>query len=61
MSYPEFLIDKRVVQRNIAKGIVDAKEYKKLLEALPDVSSNAEPINIGTRSEKREDGESAEG
>ncbi|MCZ7680841.1 MAG: hypothetical protein M5U28_19515 [Sandaracinaceae bacterium] len=42
MSYPEFLIDKRVVQRNIAKGIVDAKEYEKALAKLPDVQDNVE-------------------
>lgn len=45
MSYPEFLIDKRVLQRNIAKGVVDAKEYEKGLTALPDVQSNAEPAS----------------
>lgn len=46
MSYPEFLIDKRVVQRNIAKGIVDAKEYEKLLSQLPDVQGNAETTEV---------------
>lgn len=43
MAYPEFLIDKRVVRRNIAKGIVEAKEYEKVLSQLPDVESNAQP------------------
>ncbi len=46
MSYPEFLIDKRVVQRNIAKGIVDSKELDKALSKLPDVQGNAEPMGI---------------
>jgi hypothetical protein len=40
-SYPEFLIDKRVIERNIQKGIVDSKEYAKGLERLPDVADNA--------------------
>lgn len=59
MSYPEFLIDKRVVQRHIQKGIVDAKEYEKTLAKLPDVASNAEscsPELRGTsQSEPREE------
>ena len=42
MSYPDFLIDKRVLQRNIQKGIVDPKEHQKNLQALPDVASNAQ-------------------
>lgn len=42
MNYPEFLVDKRVVQRNIAKGVVDAKEYAKLLTNLPDMQGNAD-------------------
>jgi hypothetical protein len=42
MSYPEFLIDKRVIERNVQKGIVDAKEHAKLLERLPDVQNNAQ-------------------
>jgi RNA polymerase primary sigma factor len=43
MSYPDFLIDKRVVQRNMSKGTVKKKEYEKLLAKLPDVAANAEP------------------
>lgn len=41
-SYPDFLIDKRVIDRNIHKGIVDAKEHEKNLARLPDVQNNAE-------------------
>jgi len=41
MSYPDFLLDKRVVARNLAKGIVKKKEYEKLLTKLPDVANNA--------------------
>lgn len=43
MSYPEFLIDKRVIRRNIAKGVVDAKKFEKGLSQLPDVEANAQP------------------
>lgn len=57
MSYPEFLIDKRVLQRNIAKGVVDAKEHEKGLAKLPDVQANAEPASP-FRGESRDEDES---
>ena len=43
MSYPEFLIDKRVVARNIDKGLVEADKLRELISNLPDVEANAEP------------------
>lgn len=55
MSYPEFLIDKRVIQRNIAKGIVDAKEYDKALAKLPDVQNNAEVIAADSPSDESDE------
>ena len=36
----ELLIDKRIVQRHIKSGKVDAGEYRRMLDALPDLSSN---------------------
>ncbi|HEY8429813.1 MAG TPA: hypothetical protein VIL20_15620 [Sandaracinaceae bacterium] len=59
MAYPEFLIDRRVVQRNIAKGLVDAKEYEKYLAELPDVQGNAEVTVIEPAVD--EGGEAGEG
>ncbi|AKF08944.1 hypothetical protein [Sandaracinus amylolyticus] len=41
MAYKDFLIDKRILQRNIDKGLVDAKQYDKLLTSLPDRADNA--------------------
>ncbi|UJR78556.1 hypothetical protein [Sandaracinus amylolyticus] len=41
MAYKDFLIDKRILQRNIDKGLVDAKQYDKLLTSLPDRAENA--------------------
>jgi hypothetical protein len=32
------LIDKRIVERNIKKGRVDAAEYRRMLAALPDLT-----------------------
>lgn len=38
MTLKDLLIDKRIVQRNIEQGKLDAAEYQKLLEALPDLT-----------------------
>lgn len=46
MTYPDHWIDKRVVERNIEKNLVDRKEYEKSLSQLPDVSDNAEVIQV---------------
>jgi len=41
MTYPNRLIDKRVVRRYIDKGMVDKAEYAAIIEALPDMEHNA--------------------
>lgn len=46
MAYDRFLIDKRVVERNIAKGLVDQAEYKRIVEALPDRESNCVHVSL---------------
>ena len=46
MTYPDHLIDKRVIDRNIVKGLVDQKEHAKLLAQLPDVADNAEVMDL---------------
>lgn len=38
------LLDRRVVERNIRKGIVTREEYQKFLDGLGDVAVNAELI-----------------
>ena len=60
MSYPDFLLDKRVVQRNIAKGIVKKKEYEKLLGKLPDVAANAEAAVSDAQFDDEDDDETSE-
>jgi hypothetical protein len=40
MTLDEFLIDKRIVDRNIKNGKVDRALYQNLLAALPDRSGN---------------------
>lgn len=36
----EFLLDKRIVQRNIDKGLIDSKTVEKLQGTLPDRADN---------------------
>jgi hypothetical protein len=46
MAYDRFLIDKRVVDRNIAKGLVDPNEYKRIVESLPDSEQNCVHVSL---------------
>ena len=43
MATPDFLLDKRVVYRNIAKGLVQKKELDRYISSLPDVEELSEP------------------
>ena len=52
MAYDNSLIDKRVVKRNIAKGLVDAAELKQIIEALPDRESNCERVALDGETEE---------
>lgn len=44
MKYYKF--DKRLVERNITSGLITKEEYDEYLAKLPDVSDNAEVLNI---------------
>ena len=46
MAYDNFLIDKRIVERNIAKGLVDGEVYKKHIEGLPDREQNCIHVSL---------------
>ena len=46
MAYENHLIDKRIVERNIAKGLVDSAEYKRINEALPDREANLVHVSL---------------
>jgi hypothetical protein len=46
MAYDNSLIDKRVVERNIAKGLVDPQAFKQAVEALPDRESNCVHVSV---------------
>ena len=46
MAYDNFLIDKRIVERNIAKGLVEPEALKKQIEALPDREQNCIHVSL---------------
>lgn len=39
------LFDRRIVERNLRKGLVTREAYEQYLQTLPDVSANAEVIS----------------
>lgn len=47
MSADDMLFDKRIVQRNVKKGLVEKKDVEKRIEQLPDRANQCEPINLG--------------
>ncbi|MFT3927112.1 MAG: hypothetical protein QM778_31490 [Myxococcales bacterium] len=46
MAYENHLIDKRVVDRNITKGLVDPQNLKQQIEALPDREANCVRVSV---------------
>jgi hypothetical protein len=40
MAISPSLIDKRVVQRSIKKGLLEPEQYRRILDELPDLSQN---------------------
>jgi hypothetical protein len=53
----DILLDRRIVERNIRKGVVTREEYERHLQTLPDVGANAELIaaRLGEREEAVDD------
>ena len=40
-TWPSKYLDRRVVERYVKKGLVDEKEYGKMLKSLPDLAETA--------------------
>jgi hypothetical protein len=59
MAYDNFLIDKRIVERNITKGLVDPEVLKKHIEALPDREQNL--VHVSLDGDTDDDDEDDEG
>jgi hypothetical protein len=53
------LIDKRVVERNIKKGLVSRDSYEKYLGALADVADQAETVKAKLGAEEPEETDEA--
>jgi hypothetical protein len=49
----EKFYDLRMLERNIYKGLINPKEYKKYLQTLPDESENAEEIDLDKQTENK--------
>lgn len=45
-DYHPLLIDKRIIERNIHKGLISRNDYQKHLESLPDSGQNAEVVEF---------------
>ncbi len=56
MPYSDWLIDKRVIERNLRKGLVDPKELEKLHKQLPDRADNVAEAESGEAEGKTEEG-----
>jgi len=42
----EMLVDKRIIERNIDKGMLSREDYATYLEKLPDAAANAEYVTL---------------
>jgi len=51
----DHLLDKRIVQRNIQKGLVGRKDYQSHLEGLADSEHKAETIDLGGEADEAEE------
>ncbi len=60
MAYDNFLIDKRIVERNIAKGLVDSDALKKQIDALPDREQNCVHVSLDGEAVDDDDDEGAD-
>jgi hypothetical protein len=56
------VVDKRVAQRYVRKGVVDEKDYEKHIKGLPDLADQAAPVEASIEGEDLDDdGEGAGG
>ena len=63
MANQDFLFDKRIVQRNVDKGLIEQKELEKRLKGLPDLTEAATVTSFDavTASDAEDDAASDEG
>jgi len=51
------LVDKRVAQRYVRKGVLDEKDYDKHMKGLPDLADQAAPVEASIEGEDLDDEE----
>jgi hypothetical protein len=56
----QFLFDKRLVEKNIRRGLVTRKQYNAHLKTLSDVGDNLEHLELEEDSEEAEEAEAVE-
>lgn len=61
MASQDFLFDKRVLQRNVEKGLVDQKTVQKTISSLPDRADNAAVTSVDALDGEDEGGEADAG
>ena len=54
-------LDTRLVERNIARGVLSHQEYLHFVDALPDDAENAEWVSVESLSKSMDDSETSEG
>lgn len=57
MAVPEFLLDRRVRDRYLQKGLVEKKSVAEAMRSLPDVENNAMPAGEPAEGEAPVEGE----
>jgi hypothetical protein len=55
----DFLVDKRIVERNIDKGLLTKKDYDQHISALADREDNAEIVDFEAQAEEAAEAEQA--
>jgi len=60
MPHPDFILDKRVVARNISKGIVSQEDLDESIANLVDVEDNAMPSRAEPEPTEAEEGAEGE-
>lgn len=61
MAYQDFLLDKRIVQRHIDKGLLDPKVVEKAIKELPDRADNATSTALEADDDGGDEGDDDDG
>ncbi len=61
MASQDFLFDKRVLQRNVEKGLVDQKTVQKTISSLPDRADNAAVTSVDALDDAEDEAAAAGG